>query len=500
MCIFSVDGHGKLAAVRAPRAPGRILTQRGFPRKMSRSRRYLRGAAWSAASTAVALASLLAVAKMATNALPAETVGLFMLAMMLGDGFNLLANRGLFASAPKLMAAAPDTPTRRAVLGSLLLGLACSSGAVSIVILGAALAATPLAAAAGVDAASLRICLLWSLPLSMLGNYRDTLLGAFAGWNRYAVHALGSMCFSGGQALLVFLLVWLGEASFPRMLLAVTLAQAGGVALLLGLTGGVAVRAGLAVYRDAARFSLPLYLNSLLNFVFQRLDTLLVTAMLGLHATAIYEIAKRFPQVLSRVLNALLLPWLPSVSEVLAEGRRHDAALALRDVLCVVSYLGHLAVLATLPLGPMLVRMIASPEYLAAAAPLPWLMLGILFAVQAGVFGQALIAVERPRAVFAGHLVQAAISMGGALLLLPGMGLPGMGCAWCAGAASSLLLQGFAARRAQLDTPLGVCCLLHLLFVACWFLETQKTGAGLALYGIAGAVILYPLGSRRLLR
>lgn len=464
---------------------------------MSRSHRYLRGAAWSAASTAVALASLLAVAKMATNALPAETVGLFMLAMMLGDGFNLLANRGLFASAPKLMAAAPDDQTRRLLLGSLLLGLGRSSALMAAAILAALVAAEPLAAVTGVDTASLRLCLLWSLPLFVLGGYRDTLLGAFAGWNRYAAHALGSMCFSGGQALLVFLLVWLGEASLSRLLLAVTLAQAGGVVLLLGLTGGIATGAGLTAYRDAARFSLPLYLNSLLNFVFQRLDTLLVTTMLGLHATAIYEIAKRFPQVLSRVLNALLLPWLPSVSEVLAEGRHRDAALALRDVLCVITYLGHLAVLTTLPLGPLLVRMIASPEYLAAAAPLPWLMLGILFAVQAGVFGQALIAVERPRAVFAGHLVQAAMSMGGALLLLPGIGLLGMGYAWCAGSATSLLLQAFAARRARLHTPLGLCCLLHLLFGACWLLETRAPGAGLALYGVAGGVILYPIGSRR---
>ncbi|MFM1919249.1 MAG: Polysaccharide biosynthesis protein [Candidatus Hydrogenedentota bacterium] len=467
---------------------------------MSRSRRYLRGAAWSAASTAVALASLLAVAKMATNALSTETVGLFMLAMMLGDGFNLLANRGLFASAPKLMAASPDDQTRRLLLGSLLLGLSCSSAVVSILILGAALAAEPLAAMAGVDAPSLRICLLWSLPLFVLGNYRDTLLGAFAGWNRYAAHALGSMCFSGGQALLVFLLVWLGEASLPRLLLAVTLAQAGGVALLVGLTGGLSVSNGLAAYRDAARFSLPLYLNSLLNFAFQRMDTLLVTAMLGLHATAIYEIAKRFPQVLSRVLNALLLPWLPSVSEVLAEGRHRDAAVALRDVLCVITYLGHLAVLTTLPLGPLLVRMIASPEYLDSAAPLPWLMLGILFAVQAGVFGQALIAVERPRAVFAGHLVQAAINLAGALALLPSIGLLGMGYAWCVGSATSLLLQGFAARRARLNTPLGLWCLLHGLCGGGWWMESFTPGLGLALYGLAGGIAMYPLGSRRLLR
>ena len=416
---------------------------------MSTARRFLRGAALSAFSTGVALVSLLAVAKMATNALPPEAVAVFALAMLMGDGLNLLGNLGLFASAPKLMAERPAAPDRARLLGDLLGGQALAS---ALVVAGLA--------------ATLRTALIWAAPLSVLGAYRDTLLAAFAGCNRYAAHAAASVVFSAGQALMVYALVWQGEASVQRMLLAMVLAQAAGVALLLALArGGFRYPFSIAAYLAAARFSLPLFANTLLNFLFQRLDTLLVTALLGLHATALYEIAKRFPQVLSRVLNALLLPWLPTVTGLLAEGRQADAARALRKVVLAVTALGYAAIIPASLLSEKLIFLLASPDYIDAAPLLALLMLGIHFAVQAGVLGQTLIALGRPVAVTVGNVAQAACSLGGAWLLLPHLGLTGMGCAWCLGAGISLLLQGSAVWRAGLRGWALPCFALNALFI-----------------------------------
>jgi O-antigen/teichoic acid export membrane protein len=429
---------------------------------VSTARRFLRGAALSAFSTGVALISLLAVAKMATNALPPEAVAVFALAMLMGDGLNLLGNLGLFASAPKLMAERPAAPDRARLLGDLLGGQALASG---LVVAGLAVAwlVAPLLVD---DTATLRTALIWAAPLSVLGAYRDTLLAAFAGCNRYAAHAAASVVFSAGQALMVYALVWQGEASVQRMLLAMVLAQAAGVALLLALArGGFRYPFSIAAYLAAARFSLPLFANTLLNFLFQRLDTLLVTALLGLHATALYEIAKRFPQVLSRVLNALLLPWLPTVTGLLAEGRQADAARALRKVVLAVTALGYAAIIPASLLSEKLIFLLASPDYIDAAPLLGLLMLGIHFAVQAGVFGQTLIALGQPIAVTVGNVAQAACSLGGAWLLLPHLGLTGMGCAWCLGAGISLLLQGSAVWRAGLRGWALPCFALNALFI-----------------------------------
>jgi len=413
----------------------------------------------------VALLSLLLVGKMATNALPTEAVAVFLLALLLADGVNLVSNLGLFASAPKLVAELPGPAQRDALLAALLRGQLIPSLSLGGLLLLGALGADVLAAWTGADPASLCTALLWAVPLSILGAYRDMLLAAFAGYNRYGAHTAASVLFSAGQALLVFLLVWIGEASVSRILLAVTLSQAAGVVLLLLLAGPTAWWRGEPQgYTRAVRFSVPLYVNTLLNFLFQRIDTLLVTTLLGLHAAAIYEIAKRFPQVLSRVLNALLLPWLPTITGVLASDDRLATQRAIRDVLCAVTFLGYAGVLVSVPLAPLLVLLLASPAYLDAAPLLPGLMTGIHFAVQAGVLGQALVAMGRPRAVTMGNIVQAICSILGALWLLPVFGLTAMELSWCVGAGLSLLIQALAIQRSGLLLLLREYGFLHKMF------------------------------------
>jgi O-antigen/teichoic acid export membrane protein len=460
----------------------------------------------SAISTAVALASLLLVGKMATNVLPTESVAIFLLALLLADGVNLVSNLGLFAAAPKLIAELPAPAQRDALLASLLRGQLVPSLSLGAVLLLCALGVDALAACTGADSASLRTALLWAAPLSILGAYRDMLLAAFAGYNRYGAHTAASVVLSAGQAILVFLLIWVGEASVPRILLAVTLSQGAGVLLLLALAGPSAwMRGEPHGYARAARFSVPLYVNTLLNFLFQRIDTLLVTSLLGLHAAAIYEIAKRFPQVLSRVLNALLLPWLPMVTGVLASGDAPAAQRALRDVLCAITYLGYAGVLVAAPLAPLLVLLLASPEYLDAAPLLPGLMTGIHLAVQAGVFGQTLVAQGRPRAVTVGNVAQALCSVAGAWWLLPVYGLPAMGLAWCAGAGLSLAIQAAAVHRAGVPLPLRAYGMLHLVFGAALLVAWQAPapyGAWLAaaLFLLCGAPVAAPPVMRLLRR
>lgn len=464
---------------------------------MSRARHFARGAALSAFSTGVALVSLLLVGKMATNALPPDAVAVFMLALMLADGVNLVSNLGIFASAPKLIAELPGAAQRDALLASLLRGQLAPSLALGAVLLACALGADAIAAVTGADGASLRTALLWAAPLSILGAYRDMLLAAFAGYNRYGAHTAACVLLSAGQAIFVFLLVWVGESSVSRILLAVTLSQAAGVLLLLALAGPAAWRRGEPRgYVRAARFSVPLYVNTLLNFLFQRIDTLLVTLLLGLHAAAMYEIAKRFPQVLSRVLNALLLPWLPTITGVLASDDRLATQRAIRDVLCAVTYLGYAGVLLSVPLAPLLVLLLASPAYLDAARLLPGLMTGIHFAVQAGVLGQALVAMGRPRAVTVGNMVQALCSLLGALWLLPVFGLAAMELSWCVGAGLSLLIQALAIHRSGLLLLLREYGFLHKMFGASLLLMWVAP-LPMGTWDVAGGawVVTMPVGS-----
>lgn len=446
---------------------------------MSAARPFARGAALSGFSTAVALVSLLAVGKMAALALPPEDVAFFMLVLLAADAMNLLSNFGLFASAPKLVAEQPTARERGGVLTSMLTG----QGAVSLV------AAFAMAIAAFVSWDH-RTLLLVAAPLGVLGAFRDTLLAGLAGLHRFGAHTIASVVLSAGQAIAVYLLVWKSDPSVDGLLVAVLLAQCLGLGLLLALTGPSlqGMPSGRS-YLSSVRFSLPLWFNTLLNFGFQRFDTVLVTSALGLPATAVYEIAKRFPQTLSRVLNSLLLPWLPTVTSLIAQGRHDAAARALGMVLCVITWLGYLGVLVAVALAEPLVLLLASPQYLAAAPLLGWLMTGIHFAVQAGVFGQTLIALGRTAPVTFANIVQAAVSLALTYMLLPQLELMAPAYAWCVAAGLSLLLQMAAIAWRRLFAYSGMWVWLQVSFGA-----SALAGALLpAPWGHAAAVLLYAL-------
>lgn len=447
--------------------------------------RFARGAALSACSTFVALVSLLLVGKMAAVALPPEDVAFFMLVLLAADAMNLASNFGLFASAPKLIAEQPSPRARGEVLTSMLSG----QGVVSL------LASLIMMIAAFVSWEN-RMMLLLAAPLGVMGAFRDTLLAALAGLHRYGAHTIASITLSAGQAIAVYLLVWRGSSSVDALLVAVLLAQTAGTGLLVALTA-IHLQAipTARAYFSAVRFSIPLWVNTLLNFGFQRFDTVLVTSALGLPATAVYEIAKRFPQTLSRVLNALLLPWLPTITTLLSQGRREDAARALGKVLCVITYLGYGAVLVAFALREPLVLLLATPQYLPAAAILAWLMTGIHFAVQAGVFGQTLIAINKPGIVTFANIVQAAVSLSITLMLLPSQELMAPCYAWCIGAGLSLLIQMIAVSLRRLFGYSGTWAWLHLAFagsvVAGMFLPgIWGNAAAIGIFTIAGGMPL----------
>jgi len=409
---------------------------------MSRSRRFLQGAALSAAGTAGSVAAALVLAKLATNTLPPADVTAWLLAVLVADGLNLAFNFGLFASLPKLVAAR-DEDTRIPFIQGVLLGQARVSGAVLAVLLVAA-AALP---ALGYPPRYSLLCAAAGA-LAFLGVFRDTLLSILNGLHAYRAHAAAALGFGIAQVVLPAAFVGWGGLGLSGLLLALVLAQASCVGMLAWSVLRGKPWNPEPSYGGAVRFSVPLYANSLLNYGFQRADTFLVTAILGLPVAGLYEIAKRFPQLLSRSLNALLLPWLPSIAETVTAGRLKDAGRTLTEVLIVITFLGQTIIVLAFPIREGLVLLLSAPAYAGAADAVIPLMVGIFLAVQAGVFGQTLIALDRPAWVTAGNLAQVVLSLGAAAYLLPRMGIAGAGYGWIIGAGASMVLQAAGVRRA----------------------------------------------------
>jgi len=466
---------------------------------MDRTRQFLRGSALSGLSVAAATVAMLVVWKLVTNRLPQHEAAAFFLLILSADLLNLATGLGLQTALPKLVAA--EVVSRRPALAR-----ACVAGQFALASLVALLLGflwflLPVAALPTIDAgAKLLYAHAWLvLPLFLTGVLRDNLSGALAGLERYGARAWAGLVAALANVALTALLL----AYAPSLLMAALAslaAQATGVLVLAtALPRPAPATWDWHDFTRAARFSFPLYLNGLLSFAYQRADTAVLAALLGSTAVPIYETAKRFPLLLSRGLVALLVPLLPNLAALVAQGDLPAAERLLRRAVVLMAVVGYAAVLLCHALAAPLVLLIASDEYLAATQVIGILMVSTTVMLQAGILGQALIALGRPAHITAINTLLALIGVGLTVLLAPTWGLVGAAIASVAAIAVSFLLQAISVHRAGLRCGLGWLLAPQLLFggvCASWYLLAP--GPGLLLlhllaYGVLGGGLLLRL-------
>lgn len=417
---------------------------------MNRTRAILRGSFYSGGSVLVSMAAMLAVGKIFTNALDKTDVAVFSLLLVWSDMFILSGNFGLSVSLPKLIAGAETT--RRAGISGSAFVFQAGVGALIGMTLFAAWWFFPegVSRLMGNDGALL-LPYIWLLPLLFLiGALRDTALAALAGFNRYAARAAGIITASMAQAVLVFFCLWVWRGGVVTLALTFVAAYALETAwLFIALPRGARWHVDARTALQSVRFSIPLYVNSLLTFLVRRFDTVLILMILqSVEAVAVYEIAKRLATMLSRVLVSMLVPYLPSVSESIAHGNTDEAARLLRMAAAAATFFGYLGTLTVLIIQEPLIILLFNAQYLGATAVLGLLLATTCVIVHAGVMGQTLIALGKPTIVTAVNIFTAIISVGANYLLLPRMGLMGAGVAGLLALSISNIAQAYFVHRA----------------------------------------------------
>ncbi len=436
----------------------------------------VRGAFYSGAGMVVMLAGGMVTLKFITNApsLNESAVGAFAMLTILSEFLVIFNNLGLRSSLPKLVAGA--APAQRTQIVAASLGyqalLSCVAGGALL----AVWAWAPLDRLVPGNAAWLYMLpFLGIVPALMLASsMREVLLAVLAGRHAYGRRVVGLTLYSAVQVALVAGLVWFARSGLMA-LLAASLAAHAVAAAALFLMMPERVRPGLAwpPYRDAIRFGWPLYVNNLFGFVFQRVDTLFIGALLGPAAAGLFEMgAKRIPYYISSILNAALVPFLPSLSERVAADDRAGALRLLAQTYSTSAFLSYLAAFAVLALQAPLIRLLFSGLYLAGGAALGLMMVAAALALQAGIMGQALIALGRPHIITAVNIGLAGFSLLFNALLIPRYGVLGAGYAAVLAAAFSFALQTCYARARGLPLPLWAVLGPHvamILSLACAF-------------------------------
>lgn len=447
---------------------------------------------------------LLAAGKFMTNALPLEGVAEVAVLLIAGELLGTCCNLGLTAALPKLLAARPGDGADR--LLAVLFPFQCAVVVVAVVLTGAAGLLGPWwLPHAGPFLPLSPAMVMLAAPLLVAITLRDFLLAAAAGRHAYGRRAGAIVLMSSLQAL-TFGGLFLFERPSPHHFAwaYIASATAGTILLLWGLPRPLhwdGREAGRQV-----RFSLPLFVNTLLGFAGQRLDTFFVAFYLGAGHVAVFEMAKRIPGVVGRFLGAGLVPYLPSVAERLRDGGTAGAGPLIQCVSAYTAFGGYLATLGVVAIQKPLLAALFTAAYQEAAPAVGPLLIATCLATQAGIMGQALIALDRPVTVMRINIGLAIIGIGLNWALVPRFGLAGAGWSAVAAGTFSLVLQRAALARAGMALARAGTFKIHGLFAvaygsACYLDHPAVTMVIAMTYGTlcfcSGAISLVELRSLR---
>ena len=400
---------------------------------MSRSREYVRGMFYSGGGMVFALLGAMVALKFMTNtpSLTKADLGVYAILIAVSDFLLIANNFGMRTALPKLLGG--GTPEEQARLTHSTLRwqtlVSCLTGGVLLLLW----AVVPMPAAITEHPTwSLVYTYFWAAPgLLLFSTLREILLAVHAGLRQYGVRTLGLALYAMAQVTLVGVFVFEFQGSLGALLACIVATHAIAAAMLY-LALGIPRRmtCDREPWLRGVRFARPLYAGNLLNFLFNRLDTVLVGALLGPAAAGVFEIgAKKLPYLAVGVLNASLVPFLPSVSARVAQGDRQGAGRLLLQTYSMFAVLGYAGLFAMVLLDTLLIRLFFSEDYLAGLSAMGWLMLSAMLALQSGIFGHTLLALGKPIYIALVGVMSAILSLSLNFLLIPRFGIFGAACA-----------------------------------------------------------------------
>ncbi len=448
----------------------------------------------------VSMAALLVTGKMVTVSFSRDLVGILALMLVSADFLNVLFSFGLPVSMPRLIAAA-EMRERRAIADGaiILLGWTVAASGMVAVLLTVSVRFLPNLSVDFIAALVSKphyLILLWLLAVS--GTSRDLFMSILAGLDLYSTRAVSVAMTSLLQVALVAGAVWLDRESITWLVLAMSLSYIIAVLWMGGKLGesgreGGRFRPAFSSsrgIRSMLRFSWPLYANQLLTFFYQRFDTVLVSALMGLAPAAVFEMVKRLPMIMARIFGAGLTPYLPHLTRLIAADDSSGAARLAERTARITAGMGYGAALAVIVFREPVIRALFSGAYLSGAGTLALLLTSAVIALQTGIMGQTLIALGRGMAVTAINLGMVAVGLALNATLIPLFGMAGAGWASVTAVAFSGVLQAAWVRRHGIPARWSFVLLPHAVFALACLPPLYSDGIALRLSGVALFVTL----------
>jgi O-antigen/teichoic acid export membrane protein len=173
------------------------------------------------------------------------------------------------------------------------------------------------------------------------------------------------------------------------------------------------------IFKELAVFGFPLQLNNIMSFVFMRIDTLIIAAMMGPAEIAVYEVARRIPDTLRQLFDPFRSVYFPFLSKKYLQGELDTAATLVNESNRIVTFFTTLGCAISFLFGKEIILLLFSDKYLDSVFVFKLLMFSLCVSLIGNILGTALVAVGESSKIPMINMVQFTASIVGNLVLIP---------------------------------------------------------------------------------
>lgn len=375
--------------------------------------------------------------------LPIETYGIFILLQVIARFVMQISDFGLSLAIPKFIAAENDLTLQSQLVNSVIALRVLVLAIVSILAyFGHDVLVSFFGDASFVDYIAVLPFFIFSFGLHKL------LLGVLQGLFKFGAMGLVDTIASSLNFILIMLLLVVGNfdiwdiiiARVTSLLLASAIAY-GAIALPKRL------EMHLSLIKPMIRFSVPLYVNDVLTFIFTRIDTILIATLLGPTEVALYEVSRKIPENAILAYDAFRAVFFPFIARFRAAEENYKVSRLINNSLRWLVFLGMGGVLGALLFGREVFIFIFTERYLASVPTFIVLTLSFCFLLIDYTLGYSLVAIGESDKPMYINIFRIIIIITCNILLIQSMGILGAGLANLAGYALATPLNFYFLKR-----------------------------------------------------
>jgi O-antigen/teichoic acid export membrane protein len=264
--------------------------------------------------------------------------------------------------------------------------------------------------------------------LCLLTSLKELIFYYFQGLYLFKKYALANVFSAAFKFGLIFIFIRQGSLALAQLIHIELLALVACLALQFFMLPAGAFKRLLPkaqTFKRAITFGLPLYLNNLLTFLYERSSVFIIGILLDPISIALYEVAAKIPEGFQRLFSSFIAVYFPSLSKLLSEGKTKAAGQVMNRCLILLSFGAIFLALAGFLFREQLILLLFSEKYLDAATAFTVLMVNFHIIIVSYTLGYSLVSAGYAALPFKINSVASIINILANFLLIPIFGFTG---------------------------------------------------------------------------